>query len=234
MLNAAVHFETNGIKTVEGFLDEIALMQDHRTQDTNDHEPVLLMTLHAAKGLEFHTVILTGLEHGILPSNRSLHNEDQIEEERRLFYVGITRAQERLLLSRSRYRYTYGQMTDQIPSVFLKEIPRHLTIEHDGSHTNELQQQQYFAQWLNIHVPSAASTVMTFGAARKVTPRRSAPIQTKRQPSTRFKKNQPVKHNKFGVGIIQKIEQRGTDKTFVTVKFKTGIKKIDAQFLTIL
>jgi len=235
LLNAAAHFETNGIKTIEAFLDEVALMQDHRMQNTHDREPVSLMTFHAAKGLEFHTVILAGLEHGILPSNRSLQNEDQIEEERRLFYVGITRAQERLFLSRSRYRYTYGQMTDQIPSDFLKEIPNNLALEHDGSRTNELQQQQYFAQWLNINVPSpTAHTVMTFGAARKATPRRSGPIQPKRKTSTRLRKNQPVKHNKFGVGIIQKIEQRGTEKTFVTVKFKAGIKKIDAQFLTIL
>ncbi|BDC34292.1 DNA helicase [Candidatus Dependentiae bacterium Noda2021] len=120
LIGALHHLHSTGIKTIAQFLDEVALMQEHyRKEDSQGNNPVLLMTLHAAKGLEFNTVILTGLEEGMLPSTRSLTNEEQVEEERRLFYVGITRAEERILITHCRYRYTFGTMTDQRSSRFM-------------------------------------------------------------------------------------------------------------------
>jgi len=160
LLRAISHFEANGITTIRGLLDEIALMQEHMQKD-DGHDPVLLMTLHAAKGLEFDMVILCGLEEGLFPSSRSLITDEGLEEERRLFYVGITRAKERLLITHARHRYTYGQMNDQIPSRFLQDIPKKLAPEFDGASWNIIQAKAFFADWLNTKVPNK---VMTFGS----------------------------------------------------------------------
>ena len=90
LLDAVNHFEGNGTTTIAAFLDEVALMQDKMSKQNRDSQAVSLMTLHAAKGLEFDLVILPGIEEGIIPTTRSLNSNDAIEEERRLFYVGIS------------------------------------------------------------------------------------------------------------------------------------------------
>lgn len=122
LIRAAEHFEMDGINNISSFIDEISLMQD-KLANQNDNQPYIqLMSLHAAKGLEFDTVIITGIEEGLLPSSRSLTNSDSIEEERRLLYVGVTRAREHLILTHARARNTYGQINDQVPSRFINEI----------------------------------------------------------------------------------------------------------------
>jgi DNA helicase II / ATP-dependent DNA helicase PcrA len=161
LVRAIAHFESTGISTIRGLLDEIALMQEH-AQKEEAKNPVLLMTLHAAKGLEFDMVILCGLEEGLFPSSRSLITDEGLEEERRLFYVGITRAKERLLITHARHRYTYGQMNDQMPSRFLGEIPSKMAPSFDGTSWNITQAKAFFADWLNAKVPT---TVMTFGGS---------------------------------------------------------------------
>ena len=103
------------------------------------------MTCHAAKGLEFDLVLLTGLEDGVFPGARATYNENDVEEERRLFYVGITRAKKFLLITHARYRYTYGSMTEQTPSRFLREIPKNLLLHHDISNLSLYQIQPLLA-----------------------------------------------------------------------------------------
>lgn len=167
LLNAVKHFETNAITTVSQFLDEVALMQEKMSKQQEDLDAVTLMTLHAAKGLEFDTIILTGLEQGLLPSSRSLGNEASLEEERRLFYVGITRARERLLITHSRYRYAYRAMTDQMPSWFLQEIPRDTIAHEDCSYWKGPEFKSYFSQWYGVQRPTyTGGSVMTFGSAK--------------------------------------------------------------------
>jgi DNA helicase-2/ATP-dependent DNA helicase PcrA len=90
---------------------------------------VTLMTLHSAKGLEFPNVFMTGLEEGIFPSSRSLMDDERMEEERRLCYVGITRAQKRLYISRAKQRMLYNQVNHNAPSRFLEEIPERLLVD---------------------------------------------------------------------------------------------------------
>lgn len=128
LLRAAEYYETQKANTVAGFLTEIALLQEKvaATANTAAAPMVTLMTLHAAKGLEFDTVVIAGLEEGLLPSARALNDYSAIEEERRLFYVGITRAREYLYLTHCLYRYLYGQTTEAVESRFLREIPAHL------------------------------------------------------------------------------------------------------------
>jgi DNA helicase-2/ATP-dependent DNA helicase PcrA len=149
LLNACIHFEHNGLATVAEVLEEIALVQDRSTHTHADHDAVTLMTLHAAKGLEFDTVILTGLEEGLLPTSRAFNSPEAIEEERRLLYVGITRACERLLFTRTKYRYTYGTMTAQMPSRFVEELPASLVPHNEVGFLRMSDIHALLAPWLS-------------------------------------------------------------------------------------
>ncbi len=132
LANAAQDAEERG-ETLAEFLDHAALVSD--TDQYKADSRVTLMTLHAAKGLEFPLVILAGLEEGLFPLSRTLNEPDQMEEERRLCYVGLTRAMDTLVVTRARYRRRYGNdMPDtSLPSRFLEEIPAHLIEDLSGA-----------------------------------------------------------------------------------------------------
>ncbi len=147
LLRAVIHFQEDGIATISAFLDTIALMQDALKKQDLSKEYVQMMTLHSAKGLEFDTIILPGLEDGILPSSGAI-NENNIEEERRLFYVGLTRACKRLLLTHCKMRTTYGQTNMQIRSRFIDEIPAQLIIEQPANYWTSSQIRTYFSHWI--------------------------------------------------------------------------------------
>jgi DNA helicase-2/ATP-dependent DNA helicase PcrA len=241
LARSIAHIHERQPTTVALFLDEVALMQEHRLNKNKSSDPVLLMTLHAAKGLEFNTVILAGLEEGLLPSSRSVVDTDKLEEERRLFYVGITRARERLVLTHSRYRYTYGAMSDQVRSRFLDEIPKTMVPIHDLSRSQPAQVKQFFAQWLKGDSKQDASPeIVTFGPSKQTTRKT---VGQKATSSSRpaasheadgWKKNQPVTHPTFGVGIIKNVERRENGNLIIEVTFKTGDKKIAHSFLKTL
>ena len=129
---AAEYEERSDEPSLAGFLEEVALVSDADQADA-DQGAVTLMTLHAAKGLEFPVVFLTGLEEGLLPHKNSLDHPDGLEEERRLCYVGFTRARERLLLLSARSRRIYGFSRGCVPSRFLQEIPGDLLVEEGAS-----------------------------------------------------------------------------------------------------
>jgi DNA helicase-2/ATP-dependent DNA helicase PcrA len=133
LANAAHDAEARG-ETLADFLDHAALASD--TDQFDPEARVTLMTLHAAKGLEFPLVFLAGLEEGLFPHSRTLNNPDELEEERRLCYVGMTRAMNTLVLTRAHYRRRYGNDAPEqsIPSRFLEEVPSQL-IENLGSRT---------------------------------------------------------------------------------------------------
>src|SRR5205823_4744772 len=122
LINAVSESSERG-ETLAEFLDHAALVSD--VDNFDERIAVTLLTLHTAKGLEFDHVFLTGFEEGVFPHNRSLDEPDEIEEERRLCYVGMTRARETLTLTRAVYRRTYGSERTQAsaPSRFLREIP---------------------------------------------------------------------------------------------------------------
>jgi ATP-dependent DNA helicase UvrD/PcrA len=224
LIRATHHFEQTGINSIDQFLQEVALMQE-KAAIQEDKKEIKLMTLHAAKGLEFDTIVLSGLEEGIFPSQRSSIDPESIEEERRLFYVGITRAKERLLLMHARYRYTFGSMTDQLSSRFLDEIPQELASKYEATYWNDTQLQAFFADWLS----NKTVHVLTFGSAHVA--RAESTIESHEQSiESVWKKYQPVSHEKFGLGIIKKVEKQG-ENTFVTAQFKVGVKKIKSTFL---
>jgi len=117
--------------TLEEYLEQIALISDlDITDTTKDH--VSLMTLHAAKGLEFPVVFIAGLEQGLFPLGKAENDNEEKEEERRLFYVGITRAREKLFLTYAERRYRFGELSYSRPSEFLEEIDS-TVLEHEGA-----------------------------------------------------------------------------------------------------
>ena len=125
LLNQITHFQENIKKEgIGGFLDQVTLNDEREDKDDIEKKKgVCLITLHASKGLEFPIVYLPGIEKGILPHKRS-YEENRIDEERRLFYVGITRARLKLTMSFVRYRTKYGQKQSELPSPFLDELDR--------------------------------------------------------------------------------------------------------------
>jgi len=251
LLNAAHFFGNQGKGTVAAFLEEVSLLQEQISeQSESEKNSVTLMTLHAAKGLEFDTVVITGLEESLLPSSRSLDSQDSLEEERRLLYVGITRARNRLLFTYARYRQSYGQMEDQIPSRFLEEIPHQFCKFEQADKWQYYELDSFLSQWLGgiphhnpevfvfssprpAAVTSKVQPVSTFPrqekAAAKASPDR--PVSARTLSSGGFKKHQTVKHETFGLGVIKSLEEK-RGKTFAEVQFKAGVKKIEASFLT--
>ena len=208
--------------SLENFLQEIALLQEKLDNNKIESDQVQMMTLHAAKGLEFNTIIITGLEEGLLPSHKSLSSYEALEEERRLFYVGITRAKERLILLCAKCRNSYGQINDQVISRFLLEIPNSLLQSIDLSSLHSSQIKRTLTEWLTGK--SQKSKIITFPSHQN----------HKFLTAKQWKKNQPVSHKKFGIGIIKKIEAKSSDQFYLIIKFKTGEKRILSSFVNIV
>lgn len=243
------------------FLQEIALLQEKIAEDENREDCVHLMTLHAVKGLEFDTVIIVGLEDGLLPSSRSLSSHTALEEERRLLYVGMTRAKDRLILTHAQQRTTYGQLVSPEISRFIKELPADLVQHIDLCGASQSQLGSLLHAWRGGKAFTQAP-LTTFGRpsrSAKATPDRafnelkkttsvpktfSRPLTTKpAAPSVQktggaifdtnapWKKNQVVTHPTFGPGLIKMVEKKGEDEWYLTIAFKMGEKKILSTFV---
>ena len=151
-----------------------------------------------------------------------------MEEERRLMYVGITRAREHLLITHARYRTTFGQMEHQTPSRFLSELPSALLTHQDCSHWQSQHMRDYLATWLQVKMNTVTASIVTFSTPL---PKKPSPAQAPTTSTSTWKNNQPVKHQTFGIGIIKKVEYKDMHKIYITAQFKEGLKKVDAKFL---
>ena len=189
------------------FLEEVALVSDTDNLDGTTNAPTLL-TLHSAKGLEFPVVFIVGLEEGIMPHSRSFDDAEEMEEERRLCYVGVTRTKERLYLVHTFRRTLYGQSEMAIPSRFLRDIPQRLIAGQEGF---EAQQ---------------GRLGMGTGTVRRVATWAAPPVR--RVTETQFRTGDKVRHPAFGEGTVIESQIRGGDEE-VTVAFAgRGIKKLVA------
>ncbi len=198
-------------ETVDEFLEQVSLVTDS-DQLNEDESAVVLMTLHGAKGLEFPVVVMLGMEDGIFPHMRSMTDPDEMEEERRLAYVGITRAMEKLYVTHAWARMLFGQTQYNPPSRFLDEIPAELIEEAEGSRGSK--------RGLKSSVFGSSGTVSSFsGRDRKVDtalkPRGPIPSGA---DSLNLKVGDDVAHKKWGEGVILDLRGSG-DKTEVVVNF---------------
>lgn len=210
LVSVAIEYEESEIDdgeeiSLSGFLEDVSLVADSdQIPDGADHGGVVtMMTLHTAKGLEFPTVFLTGMEEGIFPHSRTLGERSEIEEERRLAYVGLTRARKRLYLSRSEYRSSWGAPTYNPPSRFLAEIPEGVISWNTAS-----------------HAPASRSALSrNFGPPPRATGK-------KVESTIVLVAGDRVSHDTFGVGKVIEVSGEG-DRAQALIDFgSTGEKRL--------
>ena len=199
--------------SLAGFLEEIALYTDLEQYSEGDNT-VVMMTVHSAKGLEFPHVFLVGFEDGLFPGMRAIGDQEEMEEERRLCYVAITRAKETLTISHARQRMIYGRTSSALPSRFLREIPEEC-IEKRGGYRAEPQRSMTYEK------RSVSSNGYLSGALRA----NSAPSV----PLPDYNKGDMVMHAAFGRGLILSVVKMGGDALLEVAFDDIGTKKLMAK-----
>ena len=208
LLNSIKEFidnEENAEKKLDNFLQEISLMTDQDKGDEEDGEYISLMTIHMAKGLEFPVVFIVGVEEDLFPSQMMISSREDLEEERRLFYVAITRAMKKLYLTYSKTRYRYGMLKDCEISRFIKEIsPIYLDIE-------------------NFNITKSLVKNVIKEKTKNLSPLKKLEKSSKSNGDLsqidELIEGKKVRHNIFGIGTIQKIDLNSNQKKAV-VNFK--------------
>jgi DNA helicase II / ATP-dependent DNA helicase PcrA len=221
------------------FLEDVSLVQDvdQLDEEGNRGEAVTLITLHAAKGLEFPYVFLVGVEEGVLPHQRSVDDPRQLEEERRLFYVGITRAMRGLYLIRAFRRTMYGSSSVGTPSQFLKDVPQALALV---THAPGAGRTGSLPAWSSPRQERSGLTrdQVRELAARAFQPRQPEPHSSAPRPARPPRTAEPtyragdrVRHPTFGVGVVVGV-RADTTSEIVDVNFAgaVGVKKLDTAF----
>ena len=227
------------------FLDEVALYTDMDTYDRGD-DAAVLMTMHSAKGLEFPVVFLIGAEEGLFPGMMAIGDTTEMEEERRLCYVAITRAKEKLYLTCAAQRMLYGRTSSNLPSRFTEEIPAQL-LERRGVERERRQEERHSFwdddgsfRYLNDYGTGSGDynrgdRYGNYGGggyscpAARPAPKKSAPVRTVTPkpaavPAPDFKAGDAVVHKAFGKGIIEKMTPMGGD-ALMEVRFASGETK---------
>ena len=255
-LSVTMDFENRSEeKSLVSFLTDLALIADIDTMDKKEAEgkdAVVLMTMHSAKGLEFPVVFIIGMEEGVFPHSRAFLDQEELEEERRLAYVGITRAEEKLYLTCARMRTLFGKTASNMPSRFLKEIPDHLvevfsasggtgygsgfgyrgytSASSYASRTSYVQSERpgpFAAGGLAQRQAASAGRVTSSSAARPAPAAGTGEI-----PS--FANGDKVSHGKWGTGVVVSVKGTGDD-TELQVAFPApvGVKRLLAKFAPI-
>ena len=249
-LTVAIEFEEEEVEnTLADFLEGITLSSDiDGMEDTEDS--VKLMTLHSAKGLEFPVVFLVGMEEGIFPGNKSIGEPKELEEERRLFYVGITRAKQYLYLTCSKKRTIFGSTSYNAISRFVNEIPEELLEGYDqldNSKIDDFEDSSYKWEYgtnskvksyridsdFNVNKQKIAASSANNGFQFKTAENFLNSLNAKKLSGTdisKYKEGQRIYHKKFGEGTINKIEAEGEDYKIDISFDKVGHKRLMAKF----
>ncbi|MEW5719303.1 MAG: UvrD-helicase domain-containing protein [Chloroflexota bacterium] len=229
--------------TLAQFLEEVALVADIDTLRDDVNAPTL-MTLHTAKGLEFRVVFMVGMEEGLFPHSRSFEDPAQMEEERRLCYVGITRAREKLYLIRAFRRSIYGNSEPGEPSRYLKDIPRHLvasqqsTVDSQYKAVSSIQYsdtRQRSRRALDDYALDEEETTprYTSRAARSTQHATRITQHATARPhdhTTKFRPGDKVHHAKFGEGVVVSSTAIGDDEEVQVAFVGAGVKRLSARF----
>lgn len=208
------------IPTLAGFLEEIALYTDIEEYNEGD-DAVVMMTMHSAKGLEFPHVFLVGFEDGLFPGLRAIGEMDEMEEERRLCYVAITRAKEKLTICHARQRMLYGRTNAALPSRFLREIPEDVTVRKGNfyasperrSYASELQTNDY------------RKPMRPYGQSRE----QKVYAPTAQASYLELNKGDMVQHTAFGRGMVLSVMKMGGDALLEIAFDEIGTKKLMAK-----
>ena len=222
------YVENAEIPTLAGFLEEIALYTDIEQYHEGD-DAVVMMTMHSAKGLEFPNVFLVGFEDGLFPGMRAIGDAEEMEEERRLCYVAITRAKKNLFISHARQRMLYGRTSAAMPSRFLKEIPEAYTVRK-GGYRQRTETPSYFSDY-----GSGYSGFSQIPAAPRREPAKRAEIPTyaaqvsKPAAYLELNKGDMVSHAAFGRGMVLSVMKMGGDALLEIAFDDIGTKKLMAK-----
>jgi len=201
---------------LENFLERVALVSDLDTAEFVE-EKVTLMTLHSAKGLEFRAAFLIGLEEGIFPHSRALMNEEELEEERRLCYVGITRAKEKLYLTSAKMRTIYGRTQMSGPSRFIQEIPPELVDRQIKAKATSFAA----TRSRDMHSPVRTGQRPSFSLPPAVTIRSSV---SNVKSTFDWKVGEKAQHVKYGTGTVVSVKGTGEEQE-ITIAFPAvGVK----------
>lgn len=216
------------------YLDDVSLMTD-ADEDKGDFNKVSLLTIHSSKGLEFKNVYLAGVEEGLFPSARSVMSNKDLEEERRLFYVAVTRAQKKLTVSFARMRYKWGQLTPASPSRFIKEIDsRYLDYGIGGESMFQASDHPFS---MKRH-PNSLTKIAEEKNLKKLSSFRFGNLGKPKTDESLFKEGVEVQHDKFGRGKIAAVNKTGNDTTisvdFMSVGRKNLLLKYAAANMTII
>jgi DNA helicase II / ATP-dependent DNA helicase PcrA len=218
LVSAAKEYEAREAEpSLGGFVDRLSLLSDVDKEQGSRNARVLLMTLHSAKGLEFPVVALSGLEQGLFPHSRSKDDADDLEEERRLLYVGMTRARSRLVLTGANRRRVFGEY-QSTPSQFLEEVPAEL-IEEEYSRTS--------------YTPRPGSgweyRANPYGRRLRETPPQAFSYEEEDQTSA-LRPGASVRHHQFGVGTVLSVEDLEDDQKLVVRFSSVGQKTLRARY----
>lgn len=218
--------------TLQTFLEDVALVSDIDSYNA-DEDSVVLMTLHSAKGLEFPVVFIPGMEEGIFPGQQSMYSDEDLEEERRLAYVGITRAREKLFLVNSRQRMLFGTTNRNMQSRFIGEIPVGITEDKTVKQTPSYSSGGYQSHFGTPAKAHKYSRSVQIGDAHKSSSAAHAFGQVGQKPQVTgvsYKVGDTVRHQSFGTGIVISAQPMGND-TLMEISFdKAGTKKVMANF----
>jgi len=201
--------------SLAGFLEEIALYTDLETYNEGD-DAVVMMTMHSAKGLEFPNVFLVGFEDGLFPGMRAIGEREEMEEERRLCYVAITRAKENLTITYAKQRMIYGRTSASMPSRFLKEIPADTMVKKGGYQTAS-----------NPYAKYADPTA--FAPRKPVSYQSAYSIPASAASVPEWHKGDMVQHTAFGRGMVLSVLKMGGDALLEIAFDKIGTKKLMAK-----
>ena len=213
--------------TLAGFLEEIALYTDIEQYDEGD-DAVVMMTMHTAKGLEFPHVFIVGMEDGLFPGMRSIGDPDEMEEERRLCYVAITRAMKTLTISHARQRMLYGRTSSAMASRFLKEIPERLTVKK-GAYARVGSYSPYGTMGYNRDNGYSSYTAPAASKTKVSDFVKYAPPAPEKTINLDFKKGDMVQHTAFGRGLVLSVLKMGGDALLEIAFDEIGTKKLMAK-----
>ena len=217
-INAYVQNSEN--PSLAGFLEEIALYTDLEEYNEGD-DAVVMMTMHSAKGLEFPNVFIVGFEDGLFPGMRAIGDAEEMEEERRLCYVGITRAKKHLTICYAKQRMLYGRTNAAMQSRFLKEIPEEV-IERKGGVTRAGYGSSYHYSAGKQQTPAPKVSSYTYRSAMTSTPKSSQELPV-------FRRGDMVKHTAFGKGMVLSVIPMGGDALLEIAFDQIGTKKLMAK-----